>query len=372
MTEPLAAIILAGGASRRMGRDKASLLLPNGETLLERTLAAVRSAGATELVVAGDDPGGTLPGEAGSPGAVSPQEAAAPAARPVSGTPSTAEVVFVREDPPRSGPVPALDAALGRITAPLVLVLPCDLADPAAAATELVRAAGGLGAEQDGLVARDADGHRQHLTALFRASALRRGMAAGADATPEAGPAASPAAGSGARSGRVRDRLAGLSLTEVPEAEGRPGTWADLDTPEDVDRWRPSSPPTAQATPAAGTTEPEAQDAGIPGLGPWLHAVARDLDLPPSVVVPGPLLDVARDVARGIIRPGAPTTTYLIGIAVGRVLADGRESPQEIAGLVDRLSARVQDLALGYRPEDRPEDHPGDHTGGHTTEGDRP
>lgn len=30
------------------------------------------------------------------------------------------------------------------------------------------------------------------------------------------------------------------------------------------------------------------------------------------------LLDLARDAAHGVVRPAAPVTTYLLGIAVGR------------------------------------------------------
>src|SRR5699024_1225317 len=98
-----------------------------------------------------------------------------------------------------------LDAALEQVSAEFVLVLPCDLADPWAAAALLVQAADGLGAGHDGLVAVDAEGHRQHLTALFRAAALRR------DSTADSGAAAA------ATSGRVRERVAGLDLSEVPE-----------------------------------------------------------------------------------------------------------------------------------------------------------
>ncbi|WP_413543373.1 DUF6457 domain-containing protein [Citricoccus nitrophenolicus] len=95
-------------------------------------------------------------------------------------------------------------------------------------------------------------------------------------------------------------------------------------------------------------TDPHDQE--IPGLRDWLEDVAEDLHLPTSVVVPGPLLDVARDVAHGIIRPGAPTTTYLIGVAVGLQLA-GQDLPAEdVTGLVDRLAHRVQDLASDYEP----------------------
>ena len=46
------AIVLAGGASRRMGTDKTRIVL-GGRTLLERSIAAVRQAGAQRIVVVG-------------------------------------------------------------------------------------------------------------------------------------------------------------------------------------------------------------------------------------------------------------------------------------------------------------------------------
>lgn len=191
----LATVILAGGASRRMGRDKASLVLDGtqGATLLERAVVAARSAGADQIVVVGDRP-----------------EPASDALR---------GVLFVRENPPRSGPVPALDTALAEVSAPLVLVLPCDLAHPREACRELVNAMGLRGA--DGVVAVDAGGHRQHLTALFYTEALRRTAAPGAT--------------------RVRERVAGLVLVDVPEPHSLPGIWDDMDTPEDVERIRTDS-----------------------------------------------------------------------------------------------------------------------------------
>lgn len=46
------AIILAGGASRRMGREKAAIVV-DGVTLLERAIQAVRKAGAQRIAVVG-------------------------------------------------------------------------------------------------------------------------------------------------------------------------------------------------------------------------------------------------------------------------------------------------------------------------------
>ncbi|MFB9070049.1 DUF6457 domain-containing protein [Citricoccus parietis] len=366
-----------------MGRDKGSIVVDpaDGLTLLERTVQAALSAGATTVVVAGDRPVTAAPTVQALP--ASPPTGPAAPQRSIQRSILDSPVVrFVREDPPRSGPVAALDAALAALTAPeadRVLVLPCDLANPVAAARELVRAsdrtrAGVLdGAVDripggsmdgslddggpDGVVAVDSTGRRQHLTAVFRLPALRR----------HAAPATTDG---GTRVTRVRERVTGLDLLEVPEPAGRPGLWDDMDTPEDLERHRPHPAGSATTPPGApvpenSTTEPHSTEpragevpAGtrrgsqqdIPGLADWLDAVAGELGLPASIVLPGPLLDVARDVAHGVLRPGAPTSTYLIGVATGLQLAGQERTPEEIAGLVDRLSARIQDLALGYHP----------------------
>lgn len=47
----LSGLILAGGRSSRMGRDKAGLVLPGGATLLERQAALLKSVGAATLLV---------------------------------------------------------------------------------------------------------------------------------------------------------------------------------------------------------------------------------------------------------------------------------------------------------------------------------
>jgi molybdopterin-guanine dinucleotide biosynthesis protein A len=53
---PLSAAILAGGQSRRMGTDKALIrLTPDGPTLVERVVAAVRAVADDVFLVANDD-----------------------------------------------------------------------------------------------------------------------------------------------------------------------------------------------------------------------------------------------------------------------------------------------------------------------------
>jgi hypothetical protein len=48
------------------------------------------------------------------------------------------------------------------------------------------------------------------------------------------------------------------------------------------------------------------------------------------------VLDLARDVARGVARPAAPLTAYLLGVAVGRGLP------------MAQACARLSELAAGW------------------------
>ena len=56
---PLAAVVLAGGASRRMGRDKATMPHPRGATMVEHSVSAVSRRCSPVFVVAA--PGQALP-----------------------------------------------------------------------------------------------------------------------------------------------------------------------------------------------------------------------------------------------------------------------------------------------------------------------
>jgi hypothetical protein len=53
-------------------------------------------------------------------------------------------------------------------------------------------------------------------------------------------------------------------------------------------------------------------------LDAWVAAAAAELGLDPGEVPVKQVLDVARDVAHGVLRPAAPVTAYLMGVAVGR------------------------------------------------------
>jgi molybdopterin-guanine dinucleotide biosynthesis protein A len=58
-TAPMAAVVLAGGASRRMGRDKATMAHPAGQTMVEFAVSLLNSRCAPVFVIAA--PGQPLP-----------------------------------------------------------------------------------------------------------------------------------------------------------------------------------------------------------------------------------------------------------------------------------------------------------------------
>jgi len=72
------------------------------------------------------------------------------------------------------------------------------------------------------------------------------------------------------------------------------------------------------------------------GLDAWVTAAGRELGIDPAEVPTKAVLDVARDVAHGVLRPGAPVTAYMMGLAVGR--------GADAADVADRLS----ELALSW------------------------
>ncbi|MFI7213055.1 DUF6457 domain-containing protein [Micromonospora maritima] len=67
-------------------------------------------------------------------------------------------------------------------------------------------------------------------------------------------------------------------------------------------------------------------------LDDWVTAACAELDLDPAGVPVSSVLDVARDVAHQVLRPGAPVTAYLLGVAVGRG-ADPAEAAARLSAL---------------------------------------
>ncbi|MEV4570596.1 NTP transferase domain-containing protein [Nonomuraea sp. NPDC049419] len=231
------AVILAGGRARRLGGADKPALTVGGRPLVEHVIAAVSGAGA--IVVAG------------------------PERRPVPG------VVYVREEPPGSGPVPALAAALPHVTSGWVMVLAGDLpfmgAGHVAALLRAAREAGG------GAVLLDDGGREQWLAGAWPADGLKTGLAA--------------------YDGRsLRGLLAPLVRVRLT-LPGRP--WFDCDTMDDL------------------------EEARMNVLHEWTILACKELGVDPARVDRDQILDLTKEVAHGVARPAAPLTAYLLGLAQG-------------------------------------------------------
>ena len=184
-TTPLAAIVLAGGRSKRFGGDKLETVV-HGTPLVRHSVDAALAIGASVVVVGPEHDG--LP----------------------------AGVVTVREDPPLSGPYAAVAAGLAAIDvdAEIVLVLAGDLVDPAPILPRLLEALRGAGGAEVA-VAVDASGLRQPLLAAYRVVPLLGGVS-GVDPVGRA----------------ASELLDGLHAIEVhDDAEST----RDIDTRDDLD-----------------------------------------------------------------------------------------------------------------------------------------
>ncbi|GAA1850442.1 DUF6457 domain-containing protein [Asanoa iriomotensis] len=53
-------------------------------------------------------------------------------------------------------------------------------------------------------------------------------------------------------------------------------------------------------------------------LDEWVQAACAELNIAPSDAPVSLVLNLARDVAHNTVRPAAPVTAYLLGLAVGR------------------------------------------------------
>jgi molybdopterin-guanine dinucleotide biosynthesis protein A len=328
-------IVLTGGASRRLGRDKATVHV-GGRRLVDRLLADVPEY--VPVVVVGP----VLDGLA-------------------------RRVAFVREEPSGSGPLAGIGAGMAAVGTPLVGVIAADMpfAVPVVAgALWRVRAAtsqasgvtgrAGTGSAGAGtgidhrddagrdtghgdtahgdtalgdaahgdtvhggwsqrelvrgdpaergvvqaVVPVDPEGRRQPLCAAYWTDALRQALA-------DLGPLADLP---------VRALLPGLDVMEWPVPAA---ALADVDTREQLEVAR---------TRAAE----EGRD-----MQEWVDAVRAALGVDVALDIDA-VLDVARDAAHTVDRPAAPVTTYLLGAAV----AAGAD-PADAA-------ARIGELARGW------------------------
>ncbi|TVL92439.1 molybdenum cofactor guanylyltransferase [Streptomyces sp. SAJ15] len=268
------AVVLAGGAARRLGGADKPGLSVGGRPLLDRVLSACADAGRTVVV----------------------------GPRRTTGRP----VRWTREAPPGGGPLAALAAGLAEVTAPVVLVVSADLPFLTAATVRALRA--GLGRDAggeaggDGVLSTDASGREQPLVAVYRAEALRRelGLLAAEHGTLSGLP--------------LRLLTAELSLGRLHQ----PTASFDCDTWDDI-----------------GAARARIREHGHV-LDEWITAVKAELGVDLDVDTAA-LLDLARDAAHGVARPAAPLTTFLVGYAAAQrgggpeALADAMRKATDLA-----------------------------------------
>ena len=186
---PAAGAVLAGGAGRRMGADKAFVVV-GGAPMVVRAIGALAAVGAEPAVVVGGD---------------------GPRLRRLG-------LSHISDRWPGKGPLGGIITALAALDAPLVMILACDLTGPSpdAVARVLRRADAVPGADA---VVPALDGRRQWLYAAWRPVCL---------------PVLEEAFARGARGpSQVASRL---EVEIVPEPEGGwpPGAFHDADTPGDL------------------------------------------------------------------------------------------------------------------------------------------
>ncbi|HET6213724.1 MAG TPA: NTP transferase domain-containing protein [Micromonosporaceae bacterium] len=183
-----AAVVLAGGAGKRLGGPAKPTLAVRGTPMLARVLAAVAAA-RPRIVVGPDALAPILP----------------------------AGVLLTREEPPGGGPVAATAAGIGLLPGGIeyVALLAADLPFLTEGA---VTALGTAASTMDGAVFVDGAGRRQLLCGVWRVEALRvRFVALGA-------PAGLPV-------GRL---VSGLRVAEVAWTDEGTPPWYDIDTEYDM------------------------------------------------------------------------------------------------------------------------------------------
>ncbi|MFI7339171.1 DUF6457 domain-containing protein [Streptomyces sp. NPDC050085] len=271
------ALVLAGGAARRLGGADKPGVRVGGRALLDRVLAACAGARATVVV-----------------------------AEP---RPTVRAVGWAREEPPGGGPLAALDAGVqaleaGAKEAESVVVLSADLPFLGERTVRLLLDALAASPEAEGALLADGEGRDQPLVAAYRTAALRRVLD---DLRAE----------HGALTGLpLRLLVRSLTLTRITD----PVASFDCDTWDDI-----------------AVARSRIREHGRV-LDEWITAAKDELGIDLDVDT-GVLLDLARDAAHGVARPAAPLTTFLVGYAAARA-GGGPEAVREAAAKAAALANR--------------------------------
>lgn len=69
----------------------------------------------------------------------------------------------------------------------------------------------------------------------------------------------------------------------------------------------------------------------------WARGLAADLGIE-QVLDVDTVLDLAADAAHGVMRPAAPLTTFLVGLAIGQAGGD----PTRVTEVLDHVRAAIE------------------------------
>ncbi|MFF2775034.1 DUF6457 domain-containing protein [Streptomyces sp. NPDC058052] len=308
MTTAYDAVVLAGGAARRLGGVDKPAVRVGGRALLDRVLAAC--AGARLTVVVGDPRPTVRPvrwtrEQRAGTGPVAALDAGAEALRAAGPAPAPEPA-----SAPASASAPAPEPASAPASAPeVLLVLSADLPFLGEATVRRLLAALDAEPEAEAALLTDSDGRDQPLVAVYRTGPLRRELDAlrhthrGLDHLP------------------LRYVTGGLRAVRVAAGPDEPAASFDCDTWEDI-----------------ATARARIRDHGAV-LDEWITAVKTELGLDLDVDT-GVLLDLARDAAHGVARPAAPLTTFLVGYAAAKA-AEGGAAPAEAVAEAARKAAAL-------------------------------
>lgn len=194
---------------------------------------------------------------------------------------SKREVILTREEPAGAGPLAALAAGLANVTNENFLLLATDMPFVGNLGVSLMEILSNASDEFDAVIPTDSQGQIQPLCAAYRAESVRKAISRIGDLT----------------NGSMKRLLAELHFLSHNQEDA----WAlsDVDTVENLE----------DARSHAHIIE------GAEMMDEWIADVKVALGLTIDVDV-DILLDVARDAAHNVMRPAAPITTYLLGIAV--------------------------------------------------------
>ncbi|ALV44299.1 hypothetical protein MB46_01000 [Arthrobacter alpinus] len=287
------AVILAGGRSRRLGGVPKAGLLLDGQTLLARTVDAAARVLASATTADVDRT------RSGRIAVVGPHES-------INGwlvaAPRRADVVTVQEDPPFAGPAAGIAAGVSVLadSGDYVLVLACDMPHAEAVAELLVLELGSCG-PGEGVMA-VSDGRKQPLAAIYPQAQLQGAVEA-------------------ARAAHRLENASVFSLianVATKECAVPSGLAADIDT------WADAREQGLRAGPAdAEGQQLENQDEVLQA---WTKKLLAAFEIADIEVDVDAVLKLAGVAAHSIVRPAAPVTTFVAGLAAGLAAGMGQTS----------------------------------------------